>query len=332
MNKKIILFYFLIIMFFIISCNVKKDLNNKYTKNIVLQGHVNFSTFKIKANENEISSKSLITLSYPSDYYESELKNDIIGSAVSDEYGNFMIRIPNSFYPIQNQVYVIDANKKFDNISNNISLRTLIKWDGSEFDTISYYTQSDTQTTKNIEINSKTTTLSILSNYSIIIPHDSFGKILNGILPTEIVDNTTNPATNVSSEVINKTYSFVQKALEKNIDPLSAISYKNNQLILSLKDDKKGMLSACFLNPSCNTNDISNINIININTTVSKVVPIQGANTEGIYAICVGEIGYCPYNRSFYNFIPPNPSIHSPTPTPFIEPTPIWIEPTAIAG
>ncbi|MEK7434924.1 MAG: hypothetical protein AABZ74_17450 [Cyanobacteriota bacterium] len=295
MNKKASFLCMLSVIFLAVSCK-SPDLNNISNDNSIFQkkskislsGKVDFSvnlkenksnSFKIKATENDIISKANVTLTYPLDYFDINLRNNIIGSGIANENGNFFMTLTDSFAPIVGQIYFLDSSKRKNGQgSDNISLRTIVIWNGNSFDSIS---------TPNIVINSKTTALSILASYSAVIPQDTIGKvnILEGIssLPTNITDSTTTPETNLTSETINNTLSMVEDSLIRNVDPLASILLKNGQLFFSQSGDSKNVLFGCVNN--C-------VNVPKI-TPVTKNIPL-GSETRPIDAsFCLGDSVFC---------------------------------------
>ncbi|MEK7433535.1 MAG: hypothetical protein AABZ74_10425 [Cyanobacteriota bacterium] len=330
MNKRSVLLCFLAIVLLSISCTVNEKSivgSTNYSKknlNLTLSGRVNFSSFKTKYIEDEIIAKSSITISYPSDYFEENLRNDVIASTLSNDNASFLIKIPNSFNPIQNQIYIIDATKRNGGQGNeNISLRTIVRWNGNTFDTISNYDDTTTEliiSGTKIDINAKTTALAILAGYSIIIPHDTIGKIniLNGVssLPSSIIDETTTPPTNVSESTINRVYSYVQACLAKEKDPISSILFKNGEIFFDQDRNDKTTLVGCVNNKNCFDNSISSEKL----TTVSKIIYLASQDQQGVFAICAGDSSFCPDGNALRILPTPIPT-QFPVPTPTALPT-----------
>ncbi|MEK7433536.1 MAG: hypothetical protein AABZ74_10430 [Cyanobacteriota bacterium] len=294
MNKKVYMSMLLCSVVLFVSCsnyNTKNDtiLTNYNEKNakVSFSGTVDFSTnnyknkeFKIKAVENDITSSSGITFSYPSDYLDSTLRNKIITTSVTNENGNFSIAMPTSFNPVIDQVYVLDATKRLNGTgSKNVSLRTLIKYDGYDWKSIS---------SPKIVINSKTTALSILAGYSIVLPESTIGKIsfTDGIseLPLSITDNTSIPTTNLTFGVMNNANLLVESALSEDSDPLANILLKNEQLFFQKNVNINSSLAGCVAD--CPKS--GKITIVSKNRSLGTEYPAQALDA------CVGDISFCP--------------------------------------
>lgn len=292
MKKKLNILSCLIVSIFTISCSVNMDLKtDKSVKflipkktNIKLTGNIDYSfsknkSFSTKATETEIINKANVTLSYPSNYFKEEFRNELIGTTISNENGEFLMNLKDSFAPIFDQVYVLESSKRKNGQGNdNITLRTLVRWDGSKFESISG---------NDIVINSKTTTLSLLAGYSAVLPQDVISKLVinNNTyqLPESITNSTTTPPTNLSSITMNTALSMVENALSNNLDPVSSVILKNGNLFYSNMASSNVSLSGC-INTCTDTLKI---------VTVTKEIPV-GLETRPIDStLCVGASAFC---------------------------------------
>lgn len=217
-------FIILLLSLFIDSCQksipsntIKQSFVEKQnTYKVDIKGKVNLndfypSKFKIKALEQEISSKATVSLLYPSDYFDTSLRNTAILAGVTDSQGNFNISV-GSFTPVINQTLVLDASKRIGGVGNpSISLRTLLKWNGSGWDSI---------TKPDIYINKKTTAVAIYSHYKpeILSSFDTIGRI-------SVVNNNSSILydSKLTSNVLSRLLSAIDIILYVNKDPLENI-------------------------------------------------------------------------------------------------------------
>lgn len=214
-------------------------LEKQNTSKVDIKGKVNLndfysSKFKIKALEQEISSKATVSLLYPSDYSDSSLRNTAILAGVTDSQGNFNISA-GSFSPVINQTLVLEASKRIGGVGNpSISLRTLLKWNGSGWDSI---------TKPDIYINKKTTAVAIYSHYKpeILSSSDAIGRI-------SVVNNNSSILydSKLTSDNLNRLLSAIDIVLYGNRDPLENI-YSSTEFYFG-DSDIRSMLSALKAN------------------------------------------------------------------------------------
>lgn len=182
MNK---LLKVVIIGFFFLSSscsnNIQKPLNviekSNIQKNYVISGIVDLkklknSNFKTKAFDiNDITQKATVTLLYPDDYMVPDLRNTAIVSGVTNSSGEFKMNPLENFTPINEQIYILEVTKRVGGIGTpNMSLRTILKWNGVSWDSI---------TTPNLYITVETTAIAILAylNKNNLTYDDTIGKI-----------------------------------------------------------------------------------------------------------------------------------------------------------
>ncbi|MFN8674309.1 MAG: hypothetical protein U0457_19775 [Candidatus Sericytochromatia bacterium] len=290
-KKKIYLTIITSLLFVSYSCNFinskeqlgikqEKIIQTNITGNVDLSSFIKKEGFSTKATTQDIISSAAITFSYPSDYYKQNLANQIISTTVTNENGNFSINMPEGFYPIIDQIYVLDATKRKDGIGNNkLTLRTLVKYNGFKWESISK---------DKIVINDKTTTLSILAKNNLVLGESIINRITmeNGIskLPNSIIDQTTEPITNINSLLLDKTNSLVNSALSNNFDPLETVFVKNNSIVFVKNPNELTALSGCV-------NDcIKNLNVkkVSKNSSIGIETPAESLDA------CVGELATCP--------------------------------------
>lgn len=164
----------------ICSCNTQNISNTKNSeinnleKNISTQikGKAIFSEkgFSIKADP-DIATKATVSLIYPPDYSNTNLRNTTIATGITDQSGYFVINLSANFQPNNNDVFILDASKRINGIgSARISLRTYIKKTSSGWESI---------TGSNILINKDTTSITLISNFASekLSVQDSINKI-----------------------------------------------------------------------------------------------------------------------------------------------------------
>jgi hypothetical protein len=245
--RTINLFIILSLSLFIDSCQdvipsntiEKSFVEKQNTSKIYIKGKVNLndfysSKFEVKALEQEISSKATVSLLYPSDYSDTSLRNTAILAGVTDSQGNFNISA-GSFSPVINQTLVLEASKRIGGVGNpSISLRTLLKWNGSGWDSI---------TKPDIYINKKTTAVSIYSHYKpeILSSSDAIGRI-------SVVNNNSSILydSKLTSDNLNRLLSAIDIVLYGNRDPLENI-YSSTEFYFG-DSDIRSMLSALKAN------------------------------------------------------------------------------------
>lgn len=229
-----------------------------------IKGKVNLndfysSKFKVKAFEQDISSKATVSLIYPSDYSDSSLRNTAIVAGVTDSQGNFDIS-SGSFTPVLNQVLVLEASKRIGGVGNpSISLRTLIKWNGSGWDSI---------TKPDIYINKKTTAVAIYSHYKpeTLSSLDTIGRIT-------VVNNNSSIFydSKLTSDGLNRILSAIDIILYENMDPLENI-YSSTEFYFGR--DIKSMLSVIQANAH----------------TVQTAIETYAVDWQGIYPSNTSEL------------------------------------------
>lgn len=268
---------------FLFSCQsslINLDINSKYNQNygniLPIKGNVNFpnlSKFNIKASTSDISSDSTVSLIYPSNHVENA--NKTISTGLTDKNGSFLIN-PN-FKPIVNEILVLEASKRLGTYGSFLmSLRTLVKWNGSTWSSI---------TGESIYINNKTTALTGI--ISLLSPSVNYENAINSFInlqPTDI-KNKQNGSIVIKSSSIISVSELVDFALSKNQDPISYLIHENNSFKLR--------------EPNSITRTISTVaggfsnNIINVNDSfIYRNDPV-----EDIVLDDEGNLFFAEYNR-----------------------------------
>ncbi|MFN8578797.1 MAG: hypothetical protein U0354_18365 [Candidatus Sericytochromatia bacterium] len=175
LNNKLVKISFLA-LFSLYSCSIENVYNQNLVKNqnisnkYNVKGIVQFDSFKVK-NEGEIVRKATVSIIYPSDYTDLSLRNTTLATGLTDNNGAFNINQPQGYVPELNKVMILEASKRVNGVGNSMStLRTHIKWNGTSWDSI---------TTPTNYINSKTTSLALISalDSNIITPDQTINRI-----------------------------------------------------------------------------------------------------------------------------------------------------------
>lgn len=227
--------------------------------------------FNTKADFNDVSKQSSVSIIYPPD---SANANKVLSSTVSDDNGTFDLNLTKN--PENNEILILEASKRIGGVGNNImSLRTYIKWTGTEWQSI---------TTPNVYINSYTNALAIIAGYNKdkISSNDIIGKILvnstnNSFTVSDITD--TNNTVLVSSQTINQVKGFVDQSLGDNKDPFLVIKYSNNSYFIDNSYVSGEFINNFYTNSGCTNCDLRNTNLSSLDL---KNKNLTGANLSGL--------------------------------------------------
>lgn len=216
------------------SCNTRTLQNEKTSETEVLNNQnkyiikgktelLNFNkSFNVKSDN--IGVLATVSLIYPNDYQDPELREATIATGLTDVNGNFIIN-PN-FTPTSNQVLILESSKRYKGVGYaSISLRTHIVWNGANWTSISG---------TDIKIDKKTTSIALLSALepNILSSLNSINKITyNGSISTINYNST------FTESYYKKYYSRTLFALEGFLDPVKFYfdSSEERALISSVK-------------------------------------------------------------------------------------------------
>jgi uncharacterized protein YjbI with pentapeptide repeats len=233
MFKKLSLALLLFVLTTNTSCangiNQQKDISISKEKSLTIKGKVVFPNgFKTKAeNTSTLSSVSII---YPAN--DPTNPNKTIATGITNDSGYFSINTSSTFIPQNNQIFVVEAIKRFNegyynSTNGNIqSLRSFIRWNGSNWDSI---------TSNDLVIDTMTTGVSILSSYTNTNPNDTIGKISNG---------TASVIGNISLESINRLSDMVRVCLNEKRDPYASIKLIDNNYYIDRNYDVGKLLTS----------------------------------------------------------------------------------------
>lgn len=251
------------------SCSLPSEnvINNKDER--VIRGIIDFpknnfiQKYSTKAELNQIGIKATVSLIYPPN---DELNPNVtIATGLSDTNGSFYINT--EFNPTVNKVYILEASKRIGSSGSDlISVRTYIKWTGSNWQSI---------TTPNLNINSTTTAITIIDFYDdSISPNDTINSVNNGL---------SSPITSVSTQIIKNVSDIVQGVLLNDRDPVKFISYKNNKYFINKESSVNKDYLLSYKNcPNCELTyeDLSNQNLSNADLTNSNFSYSNLSNTN----------------------------------------------------
>lgn len=279
-NKKLNILSLLLTLTIVIpSCSTKvNDLTNKSLLNekvsnlrvkTSVTGIVKFpdlltsdkegaGNYKAKAVLSDITSQAIVALEYPPDYIDTTLRGITVATGLTDSTGVFSINPSATFNPAVNQVFVLEAIKRIGSVGNySITMRTIVRWNGSTFDSI---------TTPGIYIDSNTTALAILASMGLIASNDTIGQIIvsNG---TEQISNITVGTTTVTAAQINSLRALIDQSLANNQDPFASIIYNNGSFALK-QSGRNSLGTGCIGEP------INCPNFVPSSTPTPSVTPV----------------------------------------------------------
>ncbi|MFN8576610.1 MAG: carboxypeptidase-like regulatory domain-containing protein [Candidatus Sericytochromatia bacterium] len=207
-----------------VSCETKFDISktidveSKKNLNTKLSGLVEFpNSFSIKANASDIIDKSTVSLIVPPNKTNA---NTTIASGITNSLGTFTINPDPNFKPQIDDIYILEASKRLGGEGKPVlTMKTFIKWTSNGWTSISG---------TNININTRTTAISIMSGYNptILPPSDTIGKItiINGVSTLSDINS------NVDIQKVLNVENLVNSSLTNNDDPTFKITYINGFL------------------------------------------------------------------------------------------------------
>lgn len=199
--------------------NTITNINNDFNiKDKIINGRVDYSSFKIK-NNTAISIGATVSVIYPSNYSDTNLRNTTMCTGLTDLNGNFSIALPNGFTPQVNDTYILESSRRINGPGTaNISLRTYLRWNGTKWESI----------TKNkILISKPTTAIASISdlNSSIITISDSINTIEYN---QENIPAITYKS-NLTETIYNRVLESVINIINVSFDPIEIIKTITNE-------------------------------------------------------------------------------------------------------
>ncbi len=243
------------------NSNYKSDTLTNSTNLVskyAIRGKTDFSDklkktpFSTKSTIGQVGDRATVSLLFSPDPGEAT-PNKTIATGLTNASGDFSIIPTPDFIPVNNKVYILEAQKRVGAITGPagvyiITIRTYVKWNGTGWDSI---------TDPPIMINSKTTALTIIDNYDTnIIPSETIGTIIGGN-PTDIGSPVKVSATTISDLTV-----LVDNTLTQDVDPVRNISFANNNYFINKEANHAAtaVLNSSISCPGCNLKyaDLSN--------------------------------------------------------------------------
>ena len=207
--------------------NVSTSMSSKYSVSGKIMAD---SGFKTKASFSDLVSGSSVSLL--------DLANNAQSSSFNTAAdGTFSILPNNSFVPVLNQIYVLEAVKRVSstNVGPLLSLRTYVQWNGTSFTSI---------TGNNVVLNTYTTALVVLASNGVIRGVDTIGKVsIAGSVSTPTAIAAIPAAGLAPSFVgadlnkINTVTRLVQNSINFQKDPLQSVMMNGaGNFVIDLND------------------------------------------------------------------------------------------------
>jgi len=226
--------------------------------------------FNTKADFNDVSKQSSVSIIYPPDSVNA---NKVLSSTVSDDNGNFDLNLTKN--PENNEILIIEASKRIGGVgSNKMSLRTYIRWNGEQWQSI---------TNSGIFINNHTTAITIIENNNLITPDETINslQVTNGTMTPSDIGTSPNI---ITTQTINTLTTLIANVLNQNYDPIYSIRYSDNQYYLDRNIDTTATkniynLDKILQTGSCLSCDLTNVNLLNFKF---NSVNLTGSNLSGL--------------------------------------------------
>lgn len=229
--------------------------NNTTAKAITGKAIFSKKELNVKAVPSDISYQSIISLITTPDSVN--MPNKTISTTLTDYNGNFTLNSDASFNPEINSIFILEAVKRaYGTNTNAMSIRTYVRWNGNEWESI---------TKPSILINSATTAISIIAGHN--SSNISSSKVIGSITD----DINISPIESFSIEDINRVESLVTQALEENSDPIYTIKLKNNTSTKDFIIDRNIDIGTLILS----TQDVNSLGLH------LQGVNLSGANLSG---------------------------------------------------
>lgn len=224
--------------------NFQKSTVNTTNNYKVLSGNVDFPDFelkfKTKSSLSSVAPRSVVSLSYSSDYPEVKLRNTVIATGLTDAKGSFTLNADVAFVPKAGDTFVLEATKRLGSAGyNNMALRTNVKWNGTNYESI---------TKNSMLINTKTTALSIISSFNPTLL-ETVGTIGTMSLVNDVV-TLSDINVNVKASDIDNVTALVERALKENKDPVASIVFSNGEYLIKSTKAENPLFTGCVGDPS----------------------------------------------------------------------------------
>ncbi len=191
--------------------------------------------YNTKATLTDIGKKAIVSLIYPPEHANA---NKTIATGLTNDSGNFEINPTVTFNPTNDDIFVLEAQKRFGAAGDAvITIRTYIQWDSaaSNWDSMTY--SLNTGEEHIILINTKTTALAIIDSYQNDPDNISAAQCIHSInvtTGTSVPDNpigSTNGGTpsSIPDTTVISVANLVNTLLNENVDAVRNISFQGNK-------------------------------------------------------------------------------------------------------
>lgn len=206
------------------NSNTVVSQNNLKATQYSLTGTVNMdnSSFKTKASFADLVSGASVTLL--------DSTNSALGPSVSTNTNGTFTFTPNaSFVPVTGAIYTLEASKRAGASAAGsplLSVRTLVRWNGSSYDSI---------TTGGLYLNTYTTALAIIASRGDVTPASTINTVVvanNSSTPTAIAPAGGNMGADANK--INNVTRLVQQSINFQADPIATITYNAGNYSIGL--------------------------------------------------------------------------------------------------
>lgn len=257
----------------LVNTTTKETININSSKDTI-RGIVQFPKigFKLKSDLTTVAKDATVSILYLSDNTNA---NKIVATGLTDSQGVFTINTSSNFNPSVGDVFIMEAAKRIGGVGNNLmSVRTFIKWNGNNWDSI---------TTPNIYINSYTTAVTIIQGYNntTVNSSDTIGKI-NINTATNAPNNGNVPLSigTVTAQNIIDVATMVNSIITSNKDPFLLIKFSNGIYSIDAgTNNTPDPVGQLIISTSCNGCDLRTLNLNNVNLSNKD---LTNANLSGV--------------------------------------------------
>jgi Tol biopolymer transport system component len=197
--------------------------SNQVKSTTAISGKADFPEmgFKLKAELAQLTLNSTVSIIYPASH--ATKANQTVASGLTDDSGNFIINPDSNFAPAIDETFILEATKRLgDNLVALMTIRTIIKWTASGWESIS---------SPGIKINVATTALAVISDLNPAVNQQDFiNKINSG---TGVI---TAVNAEITAQTVKDVSGMVYDVLAKNQDPFKYIGKEGSIYKIINKD------------------------------------------------------------------------------------------------
>lgn len=173
--------------------------------------------FGLAADLGAVPALATVALLYPADH--ATAPGALLAAGTSDAAGNFDLRLPQR--PEAGALYVLEATRRFGAVgSEGLSLRTLVRWSGTAWSSISR---------PELVINAKTTALLLAAELD---PELAAADVLGTVSVTAGGSEIPAPVAQHSVETLSGLAAQVTALIGLDRDPVAAIAYREGEFVV----------------------------------------------------------------------------------------------------